>query len=215
MTRSKLTVLTGATSGGGWPGLSAYTAGLTAKWTLKQGYALLCLGQAHYDAKRAWAWSKLPQIMTAFSFSDAVLWIDGDAAVTNSERRMEDIFRPEDEIVVTYNEQDRHLECGSFFIRRTDRTLALLDEWWARTDCVGQWFEEQRALDLMWKEDRLEGMMRTVGWREILSGRACGWPTDGTGHPAAWCPGDFICHCGAAAVEARLKAFKEIEECMT
>ena len=134
------------------------------------------------DPGRPPSWSKLILVNRAFANgADWAWWLDADAAITNLEIDVRQYCRQDVDFVVAKDEENG-MNCGSFLMRNSDASRALIDAAWNRTEFIHHQWWEQKAIAATLMDEPDICTVLYVPQRAINS------------YPTNWQPGDLVIH---------------------
>lgn len=200
---SKICVVTAYTaSNRHWKEAGDIASSATGAYCDAQGYAFRC-HTGGFEPSVHPSWSKIKFIKEALADHDTVLWIDGDAMVTNYNQRIEDLHTGPEEIALCTDPAT--VNCGVMLLRKSSFVSWMLDAVWNERGSQNRLWE-QDTFTRLWREGAFSGHVAIYGPRHFNS---C-TPSRST-TSVNWQPGDFIAHAYATnlQVNAKIAALKE------
>ena len=158
------------------------------KYAKKHGYDVFIYHNI-LDTKRPAAWSKILAIQKHLSDYDWIYWSDADSLIMNTDMRLENFIDDKIDLIISKGCYDGNLNTGSFLLKNSPWSHALLKKIYAQEGFINNSLWEQAALQHLMKQYPV-----FLKHLKILPHRSLN-ANFGYGNPDYWYkPGDFIIH---------------------
>ena len=162
------------------------------KYCKKHNYKLVKRSENYLNENRPKSWAKIKAIQEEFSkTNDWIFWIDIDAIIINDQIKIEDIVDEKFDIIFStdgyYAKPWNYWpSCACFFIRKTDKTVELLNKIWNQPEEVINhcWWEQMGLLKAINENPHLRSCYKVIDYKKIFS------------QEEHWKQNDFIMHLG-------------------
>lgn len=188
--------------------VAAITVPVLQKYCDRHGYELTVATERLSD--RRIVWDKIPLLQLNLSRFNWVWYVDCDILITNHYVKLEDILSQVPPDIDCYLATDINgPNLGSFFVRNTEWSDALLNATWLQGE-LPETTSEQHGLI-----NALKGMALLAGGRGgyASQNRFNSYPYELYGHPQTtpgnWRPGSFLVHLPGMTTERRVELFTE------
>ena len=155
------------------------------KYAAKHKYNLI-LYHKTLDKMRPTAWSKIRALQLHLNHYDWLMWTDADSLIMNSNIKLESLIDPTYDLIISC-QADGTINTGSFIIKNSNWSRALLKKIYDQTECIHHpWWEQQALIYLLDNYHELYDHIKIVPQRTMNS------------HPfhagGEYKTGDFIIH---------------------
>lgn len=191
------------------------------RYAKKHGYDLLCLKSLGEDRNNIFKSTNLGilralRCFDMLSYYDTVMWIDGDALITNPEYKIEDITNERYSLFVSWDWPGKHsFSTGNFILKNTDRTKELITTFFSVGKYVidnNHWGEEQTTFNIMYAQTPCRDTIKILDHRflnsipskELYRGIWDGRPDP----PEPWTPESFLVHITGVPNKNRIDVLK-------
>jgi len=110
----------------------------------KYGYGFVGAGDT-LDESRAPSWSKIILVRACLEHFEWVFWSDADSVIVNDQIPLTRFFQGRTEHFIV-GKDFNGINCGQFFMRRSQQTLDFLNRVYAQPDFVYHYWWEQAAI---------------------------------------------------------------------
>jgi len=174
------------------------------KYCKKHNYKLVKRSENYLNENRPKSWAKIKAIQEEFEkTNDWIFWIDIDAIIINDQIKIEDIVDEKFDIIFStdgyYAKPWNYWpSCACFFIRKTDKTVELLNKIWNQPEEVINhcWWENFALLKAINENPHLRSCYKVIDYKKIFS------------QEEHWKQNDFIMHLGGGLKNSNEKYIK-------
>jgi galactosyl transferase GMA12/MNN10 family len=153
----------------------------------KHGYDVIIYHQL-LDTSRPAAWSKIVAIQKHLKKYDWIFWSDADSLIMNNDIKVETLIDDNYDLIITREKGRTTLNTGSFLIKNTAWSHALLRDIYAQTQFMHHgWWEQAAFLHLLEVNPSLYNQIKILDQRAMNSHFL-------ESHGATYQPGDFVIH---------------------
>ena len=164
----------------------------------KHGYQIV-------EKRYGGSWGKLNAMLDVWNDADWLWWLDIDACVTNTERRLEGIIGQSPDSCVIATCDRNGISCGSMLIRTVPEVRRIFEDLLERRaefDWPNGLWEQNGLMWMFWKiRDRVrifpQSYMNSYAEFDCPAGSH------------AWSPGDFVLHCAGLRGDRRIGRLKK------
>ena len=171
--------------------LGKLTSSYLEKYCEKHNYKLVKRNEVYLKENRPSSWAKIKAIQEEFKKTeDWIFWIDCDAIITNYEINLNSFIDENFDAIFStdgYYTKGHFWPSGAcFLIKKTDRTIELLDKIWNQPKVIIDhcWWEQMALVKTINENAHLRSCYKILKYKEIFS------------QIENWNKNDFIMHIG-------------------
>jgi hypothetical protein len=171
--------------------LGTLTSSYLEKYCKKHNYKLVKRNEVYLKENRPSSWAKIKAIQEEFEKTeDWIFWIDCDAIITNYEINLNNLIDENFDAIFStdgfYTKGHFWPSGACFLIKKTNRTLELLDKIWNQPKAIIDhcWWEQMALAKTINENAHLRSCYKMLKYKEIFS------------QIEDWNKNDFIMHIG-------------------